>query len=335
MKYLIFVCLIFLFSFYSPVSKLPVSYREFYFSGFAQGTTYHVTYFAADEFVTQLQIDSCFKSIDSSLSVYKPYSLISRFNNAEREVELDLHLAIIVRKSLEIYKKTGGVSDITVYPLVKAWGFGSERQDKLPDSATIKSLLSCVGSDKIFIRNNRLIKTKPCIKIDVNGIAQGYTVDVIAGFLERHGIQDYLVEVGGEIRLKGRKQPDNTLFQVGIASPAGDSLGNAVMKRIVQFREGAITTSGNYRKFFERDGKIISHLMNPKTGYTFQNELISVTVRAKDAITADGYDNALMGMGLKNSFLFLKNHKELEAYFIYHQPNGSIADTATSKFREK
>jgi len=335
MKYLIFSCLIFLSSFCVSVKRSSASFKEFYFNGVAQGTTYHITYFSADEYVTHNQIDSCFESIDSSLSVYKPYSLISKFNSAAHEVQMDFHLGVVVRKSLEIYRETGGISDITVYPLVRAWGFGTERPDKLPDSATIKNLLSCVGSEKIFIQNNHLVKTKPCIKIDVNGIAQGYTVDILADFLEKHHVQNYLVEVGGEIRVKGRKQPGNSLFQIGIESPNDDNVGSPVMKRIVRISQGAITTSGNYRKFFEKDGKIISHLMNPKTGYTIQNELISVTVLARDAITADGYDNAFMGMGLKKSFLFLQHHKELEAYFIYRQPNGAVADTASRGFRRK
>ncbi|MEP7111236.1 MAG: FAD:protein FMN transferase [Ferruginibacter sp.] len=306
--------------------------KEFHFEGNAQGTTYHISYFAAESIVGYKQFDSIFYKIDSSLSIYKPYSLISRFNNTNGDVEMDRHLKIIVQRSLEIYKKTGGISDITVYPIVEAWGFGAERKSALPDPATIKNLLPCVGSDKIFMDNNRLRKTNPCVKIDVNGIAQGYTVDVIADFLEKNRIQNYVVELGGELRVKGHKQPGNVLFRLGIESPAKNSFDKFSIKKMIQLKEGAVTTSGNYREFIEKGGKKISHLMNPKTGYPLQNEMISVTIWARDAITADGYDNALMGMGLKNSFAFLSKQKEMEAYFIYHTANGAVADTATVGF---
>ncbi|MCW3116286.1 MAG: FAD:protein transferase [Chitinophagaceae bacterium] len=332
MKHLNFVWLLLFFPCCVSMKESPTGLKEFHFAGFAQGTTWHITYFARDSFVRHEQFDSLFNKIDSSLSIYKSYSLISRFNEAPGEIEMDAHLKIVVQKSLEIYTETGGISDITVYPIVRAWGFGTQGRTELPDSATIKNLLPCVGSDKIFIDHSRLRKTKPCIKIDVNGIAQGYTVDVIADFLEKENIQNWLVEVGGELRIKGHKHPGHSLFQVGIESPADNSFAEPIIKKIIQFEKGAVTTSGNYRKYFEKGGKVISHLMNPKNGYPVQNELVSVTVWAKDAITADGFDNALMGMGLENSFLFLRKHKNMEAYFIYHKPNGSVADTATAGF---
>jgi FAD:protein FMN transferase len=308
------------------------SLRGVKFNGVAQGTTYQVTYYARDSIFTKKNFDSIFTSIDSSLSIYKPYSLISTFNEAPSSVEMDKHLRAVVEKSLLIYKQTSGMSDITVYPLVTAWGFGTTKISNTPDSATIQSILKCVGSDKIYIEGDRLVKKIPCVKIDVNGIAQGYTVDVIAGFLEKHNIYNYLVEVGGEIRVKGKKQPGNIPFSVGIESPAADTLDEPIVNRIVHLQQGAITTSGNYRRYYKSNGKIISHLVNPFTGYTVQNELISVTLFAPDAITADGYDNALMGMGLKTAFTFLEQHHNLEAHFIYHTATGAVADTATKGF---
>ena len=316
----------------STKRNIQASLVGFHFTGIAQGTTWHITYFADDSTVTKKQFDSIFISIDSSMSIYKPYSLISRFNTAPDGITMDKHLKRVVQKSLSIYKETDGISDITVYPLVREWGFGTKKLTALPDSATIQSILPCVGSDKIFVDHSRLIKKNPCVKIDVNGIGQGYTVDVIADFLESNRIQNYLVEVGGELRIKGYKQPGNIPFSVGIESPAENDLDEPVIKKIIQVEKGAVTTSGNYRRYYESDGKVISHLMNPKTGYPLQNELISVTVFAKDAITADGYDNALMGMGLKSAFLFLEKHKEMEAHFIYHTVSGAISDTATKGF---
>lgn len=304
----------------------------FKISGFAQGTTYHITYYATDSFVVKKQVDSILDKIDSSLSIYKPYSLISRFNNAADGIEMDDYLQDIIYKSLDIFKQTDGVSDITVYPLVNSWGFGPQHVSKQPDSSDILAMMPCIGADKIHVEGKRLVKDIPCVKIDVNGIAQGYSVDIVAAYLEKKGIQNYLVEIGGELRVKGRKQPGETMMQIGIEVPPQNNFDEPVIEKIIQLDKGAVTTSGNYRKYYKQNGRTISHLINPKTGYPFQNELISVTVYAKDAITADGYDNALMGMGLIKALSFLNNHREMEAYFIYHNPSGTISDTATAGF---
>ena len=301
-------------------------------TGTAQGTTYSIIYYASDSIVRKKQADSIFFSIDSSLSIYKPYSLISRFNGGTDGIQMDKHLETVVRKSIAIYSETGGISDITVYPFVQLWGFGTKKFTAIPDSATLRSLLPCIGADKIFINGKRLEKKMPCIKIDINGIAQGYTVDVIADFLENRRIKNYLVEVGGELRVRGHKPPGNDPFTVGIEGPPDDSLDDPVIKKVIHPEDGAVTSSGNFRRYVESNGKHYPHLIDPKTGYPFQNELISVTVRAKDAITADGYDNALMGMGLEKALLFLKKHRGLQAYFIYKKQDGALSDTATQFF---
>ena len=333
MKLFFSIITILLFNFsVTMVSFAQSNLNHFYISGFAQGTTYHITFYAKDSTITKGNIDSIFDKIDSSLSIYKPYSLISQFNIAASGVEMDEHFRVVVQKSLDIFKETGGISDITVYPIVKAWGFGPEPVSGLPDSAAIRAMLRCVGSQKIHISGNRLVKDTPCIKLDLNGIAQGYSVDVIAGFLGKRGIENYLVEVGGELCVKGRRQPGGEFMRVGIEAPAKDSSDEPIVKKIMTIDHGAVTTSGNYRKYYQSGNKRISHIMDPRTGYPVQNELISVTIWAKDGITADGYDNALMGMGLKKALLFMERHKEMEAYFIYHKANGSISDTATKGF---
>jgi thiamine biosynthesis lipoprotein len=191
--------------------------------------------------------------------------------------------------------------------------------------------MPCVGSDKIKLKSNLLTKQLPCVSIDVNGIAQGYSVDVIANFLESRGIANYMVEVGGEISVKGRKQPSNEKMKIGIESPSDNPFSNGPVKTILLIDSGGITTSGSYRKYYESNGQRISHLIDPRTGYSIQNELVSVTVFAKDAITADAYDNALMVMGLQQALQFAPT-KKLEAYFIYRTKNGALADTATAGF---
>ena len=327
-RFLLFVIILPLLSF---ADKEP-NYKEFRISGFAQGTSYSLLYYASDTLITRAQTDSIFVKIDSSLSVYKPYSLVSRFNRSRSGLQLDGMLGAVVRKSIDVSKKTEGAFDLTVQPLVQAWGFSAARIRHLPDSQQIDSLLNCVGMDHIRLKKNRLIKDKPCVEIDVNGIAQGYSVDLLAAFLESKGIRNYLVELGGEIRVKGRKQPSGERMTVGIESPGDDSDGVLPITRTIRLDEGAITTSGNYRKFYQNGLKRISHLINPKTGYPIENEMISVTVVAEDAMTADAYDNALMNMGLKNAMRVVSKQKNLHAYFIYHKPDGSVADTASPGF---
>lgn len=308
------------------------TWRKIQLNGRAQGTTYHMTWYARDSTVGQQQIDSILARIDTSLSIYNPYSLISRFNDSAASVNMDDHLLKVVKKSLDTYRQTGGIFDITVEPLVQAWGFGPKKVTGLPDAAAIKAIKACVGSNYLYIKGNALYRSKPCIKLDVNGIAQGYSVDVVADYLEAHGIRNYLVEIGGEIRVKGRKQPGGEKMKIGIEAPGDNDFELSMISKIVAVDSGAITTSGSYRKFYESEGKKISHLIDPRSGYPSQNELISVTVFARNAITADAYDNALMVMGLKKALEFVEKRKDLCAHFIYRTKNGAVADTASGRF---
>jgi thiamine biosynthesis lipoprotein len=302
----------------------------FYISGTAQGTTYRVSYWAADSLVSKAEVDSVLTALDNSLSIYKANSLINAFNQANYSIKIDKHLEAVVRKSLEIYTSTAGKFDITVYPLVTAWGFGNEKITTLPDSAKIKKLLALVGSDKLVLSPGKLTKKIPALKIDVNGIAQGYSVDVVCEFLQQKGIMNYLVEIGGELRASGKK-PNGEGMRIGIESPAADQNQEPIMARIINISNAAVTTSGNYRKYVESGNKRIAHLIDPKTGFPIRSEMVSVTVIAKDAITADGYDNALMAMNVNEALRFAQS-KRLEAYLIYHLPNGKLADTATTGF---
>ncbi|QEC67361.1 FAD:protein FMN transferase [Panacibacter ginsenosidivorans] len=318
------------FLFFKPIDEKPV--KEIIINGLAQGTTYHIIYFAADSIIRKAQIDSVLDKIDSSLSIYKPYSLISRFNQSNEGITVDQHFINVINSSLTTYKATGGLFDITVEPLVEAWGFATKHITEIPTATKIDSLLKCIGSNNLSLKKNFLHKSKPCIKIDVNGIAQGYTVDVLANFFELQGIHNYLVELGGEIRLKGKKIPGNEKMKVGIESPPDDDMDDEIMQQVLKLDSGAITTSGNYRKYYESNGKKISHLIDPRTGYSIQNEMISATVYAKDATTADAFDNALMVMGLDSAMHFVEKRKDLAAYFIYKRKDGTVADTATTKF---
>lgn len=322
----LFYCFPIIFTFFT--AKEP---KQFKISGLAQGTDYAIMYYANDKIVTKDDIDSLLHEIDKSMSLYQEGSLINQFNAASQEIKVDDLLQNVLKKSFDINKDTKGIFDVTVAPLVQAWGFGPKNNRIEPTSDEIKLMLKCTGMNNIQLQNGRLLKTKKCIQIDLNGIAQGYSVDLIANYLSTKGIRSFVAELGGEIRVSGPK-PDGTPMKIGIEGPDVD--GTPLIRHIAEFNSGAITTSGNYRKFYQSGNKRISHLIDAKSGYPVDNEMISVTVYAKDAITADGYDNALMAMHLPQALKFVEKRKDLEAYFVYHKKDGAIADTLSTGFRK-
>jgi len=307
--------------------------NQYQLTGYAQGTTYAITYYAAHQVVSKAAIDSVLSVIDSSMSLYKPYSLINQVNRAGEEVRIsDKHFDQVLRRSFEIYRHSDGLFDITVAPLVQLWGFGVEAVDHLPDSAMVTDALACVGMDKLKLNGQRLIKKAPCVELDMNGIAQGYSVDVLAGYLEAHGVSHYLVELGGELRVKGPK-PDGVPFRVGIERPSPLEGGGTVIDDVVEIREGAITTAGSYRKFLKDGDRRVSHHINPKTGYPFTTGIISATVYSSDAMTADGYDNVIMAMPVVEAITFVNQDKELEVFIVYQDERGAVRDTMSLGFK--
>ena len=322
----LFLCLPLFFSLLSGKEM-----RQYKISGFAQGTDYAIMYYARDSVATKSGIDSLLNEIDLSMSLYKKGTLINQFNTADKQIKVDRFLNDVLKRSFEINADTKGIFDITVAPLVEAWGFGPKENLNEPDRKQVNEILKCVGMKNLQLKNGFLTKTKPCIQIDLNGIAQGYSVDLIAAYLSKKGLKSYVAELGGEIRIAGPK-PDGTPMKIGIEGPNED--GTPIIRHIALLNDGAITTSGNYRKFHQSGKKKISHLIDAKTGYPLENEMISVTVYAKDAITADGYDNALMGMHLADAMKFVENRKELEAYFVYHKSDGTVTDTLTRGFEK-
>jgi FAD:protein FMN transferase len=321
-----------LFGFCCMSSSVQTPVRKFLLTGRAQGTTYQILYYATDSTVTKKQVDSVLDKIDSSLSLYKSYSLINRFNQSDSGIAVDDHFIAVVKKSIDTYHETQGIFDITVQPLVQAWGFGVKSIDHLPDSEAIRVLKKCLGSELLEVDPPRIFKKKPCIKIDLNGIAQGYSVDVLAGLLEKNNLRNYMVELGGEIRVKGTRQPGNEKMRIGIESPGNDEFQMGFIKRVIEIDNGAVTTSGNYHRYYESEGKKITHIIDPRTGYPVSNELISVTVFAKDAITADAFDNAIMVMGLKKGLDFVNQKNDIAAHFIYRTKNGVVKDTMSKVF---
>lgn len=306
----------------------------FRLTGFAQGTTYAVTYYATDSAVSTKEVNALFERIDSSLSLYKSWSLINGFNQSDSGVVADKYLKEVVEHATAIHRSTNGLFDVTVKPLVEAWGFGAKPLAERPSEENISAIKACIGQNKIGWRGDFLIKQKRCVQLDLNGIGQGYSVDLLVGLLEARGINNYLVEIGGEVRCKGRKQPNGERWAIGIEAPSNNPFDVQTLIKTIHLNNGALTTSGVYRQYKKAGGKRVSHLINPVTAQPVDNELLSVTVWAPDATTADGYDNAFMLMGLSASLQFLKKEKAMAAYFIYTKRDGSVADTASAGFGE-
>lgn len=285
-------------------------------SGPAQGTSYTITYVAGANANYRTAIDSILQVIDASLSTYQSQSIISRINRNETAA-VDAYFTDVFQKSMDVSEKTDGLFDVTVAPLVNAYGFGFTKKSTV-DSMMIDSLRRLVGYQKVRLAGSTLVKESPRVMLDFNAIAQGYTVDVLAEFLESKGIHHYLVELGGELRAKGEKL-DGSRWTVGIQEPEENAADGAALNRTIALQDKALATSGNYKKFYVENGKKFSHIINPHTGYPAKNNLLSATVVADDCMTADAYATAFMVMGVEPAKQFLAAHKDLqlEVLFIY------------------
>jgi thiamine biosynthesis lipoprotein len=302
-------------------------------SGKAQGTTFLINYYADQEVVSTNSIYQILDAVDSSLSQYKPYSLISTFNKSAVGVKADNHLKKMISSSLHFSELTYGDFDITIKPISMLWGFNGLIPTTIPNKRTLKSALALVGSDHIRLVNDSLLKSSPGVMIDVDGIAQGYTVDLLADYLSSTGIKNFLVELGGEIITSGSK-PDGSGWVIGVEGPVDEEQSASIVEKKLLISNKAITTSGSYRKFVKIKDQYFSHIINPKTGKPARNGVISVTVIADDATTADAFDNAFMVMGIDKTFALLKTMPELGVYMVYKKPDGRIADTSNTKFRQ-
>ena len=298
--------------------KSPLVYKHI--SGAAQGTTYHITYEteAATDYTNQ--VDSILKAFDLTFSEYIPNSIISRINRNDSTVEINQMFKVVFDKSMEVYKATGGAFDLTVGPLVDAWGFGpKEKREKSPN---LDSIMPFIGMNKIKIAGNKIIKELPGITIDMNGIAQGYSVDIVAEFFEKKGIRNYMVEIGGEVTAKG-KNDKGKLWRIGVDKPSYTNQPGEDLQAILSLNDKAMTTAGNYRNYFEENGIKYSHIIDPHTGKPIKNRLLSVTIVAQDALTADAYDTPCMVLGLEKTRELLKKHPELDAYLVFNDEKGN------------
>lgn len=293
-------------------------------NGLTQGTTYHIVVQKTpgmDVMALRQDVEKLFTQIDNSLSIYNDSSVISAIN-ANRTNLTDTLFREVFRASAQISSESGGLFDITVGPLVKAWGFGPDAMKRFNESM-LDSLLALVGMDRVRLEGDRIIKADPDIFIDVNAIAQGYTVDLVADLITARGISQCLVEVGGEVRTVGNK--NGMGWMVGIDTPAdGNYTPGADIQARIRLDDRALATSGNYRKFFVENGIKYSHTIDPRTGYPARHTLLSATIIAPTGAVADAWATACMVGGKDTAIAFIEKHDFLEGYLIYSDENGAM-----------
>ena len=294
----------------------PFQYDE----GTVFGTIYHFTY-QSDENLKE-EIEAELKKFDHSLSPFNDNSIISRINQNE-ELITDSFFQACFKRSMEISKETNGAFDITIAPIANAWGFGFKK-GAFPDSVMIDSLRQFTGYDKVSIVDGKVVKQDPRIMLSCSAVAKGYSVDVVAQLLERKGIKNYMVDIGGEVVVKG-ENPKRSEWRIGINKPVDDSLSvNQEIQTVLKVTDLGMATSGNYRNFYYKDGKKYAHTIDPRTGYPVQHNVLSTTVIAKDCMSADAYATAFMVMGLKEAEKFANAHPEIDVYFIYTDEEGNL-----------
>lgn len=287
--------------------------------GMVFGTIYKITYQSKENL--KPEIEAALQKVDNSLSPFNKQSVITHVNNNEN-MEVDSLFTQVFQLSKEISKETHGAFDITVAPLVNAWGFGFKNATNVTD-AVIDSLQEFVGIDKIDLINGKIVKKDPRVILDCSAIAKGYGVDCVARLLDSKGVKNYMIDIGGELVMKG-KNPKMETWRIGINKPIDDSLSvNQELQTVLEITDVGLATSGNYRNFYYKDGKKYAHTIDPRTGYPIQHNILSSTVVAKDCATADAYATSFMVLGLDSAKTICNAHPELDAYFIYTKEDGT------------
>ncbi|PWH81696.1 FAD:protein FMN transferase [Algibacter marinivivus] len=299
-------------------------------SGAIFGTSYSIIYDSDINYETQF--DSLFYVINKSLSTYQTNSDISKLNRNE-SFEIDKHFIKVYDASKEIFGQTEGAFDPTIGNVVNAWKFGSENTIEVVDSLKIDSLMQYVGFDKTYRSNNTIRKSNPNVYLEFNAIAKGYAVDVLGEYLESNKIEDYLVEIGGEIRTRGINAEKQSKWKVGVEEPNFE--GQKSILKSITLKDEAMATSGTYRKFkIDENGNRYAHIIDTETGYPSKTNLLSISVITDDCMTADAYATAFKSMGVDKIKSFLKNHLELKVFLIFENKNKELETLNLNGFPE-
>ena len=322
-----FSCVLLLYS-CNNAAKMDYQFHE----GPIQGTMFHITYEWDKDLSTE--IDSLLEVFNKSLSNYDSESVISKINNNQTS-KTDALVQEMIESSLLVYNNTDGAFDITIAPIVNAWGFGWDKnaESEMPTVECIDSLLGYVGMDRITITDGELIKDMPQTMFVTNAIAQGFSVDFVADYFFDLGLKNFLIEIGGEIYCYGENRQRED-WRIGIDKPIeGTGYGDRENQIIVNLSGRAIATSGNYRKFIENNGNKIGHSIDPRTGYFAENSLLSVSVVSTSCMMCDAYATAFMVSGLDKSMSIVETLENTEAYFIYQNDNSEIKFKYSSGFK--
>ncbi|MCD7710818.1 MAG: FAD:protein FMN transferase [Porphyromonadaceae bacterium] len=284
-----------------------------YDEGLIFNTIYHFSYQAKENY--QSQIEEELQRFDASLSPFNPTSIISRFNDNDTTVEADSWFTTVFDRSMEIWLDTEGAFDPTVSPLVNLWGFGFKSGIAVTPEA-VDSLHGLVGMERLALSDGRLYKDDSRMTLDFSAIAKGYAVDVVASFLQEKGVENYLVEIGGEIRAHGHNSQGKS-WRIGIDTPDESNVAGGEIEAVMLLDDAALATSGNYRNYRIVNGQRVAHTIDPVSGYPIQHTLLSATVLAPDCMTADAYATAFMVLGVEKSLEIVARHPELETFLIY------------------
>lgn len=289
-------------------------------TGMVFGTVYSITYQYDEDL--KGEIEKVLASVDNSLSPFNDKSIITKVNNAEGNVAVDEMFTDVFTLAEKVSKDTEGAFDITVAPLVNLWGFGF-KTGEMPTDQKVDSLLETVGYEKVSLVDGKVVKADKRVMLDCSAIAKGYAVDAVANMLHGKGIENFIVEIGGEIVASGVNKESKD-WRIGVTKPDDDSLNvQNELQTVIRISNMAMATSGNYRNFYYRDGKKYAHTIDPKTGHPIQHSLLSATVISDNCAKADAYATSFMVMGMEKAKNVLKRHKEMMAYFIYSDDEGN------------
>jgi FAD:protein FMN transferase len=309
--------------------------QTYVIQGEAQGSTYDIKYCSKEELVNKKSIDSLLLAFDMSLSTYRPDSKISTINAGNSTIVVDDFFVETFSTSRKIFEETNGLFDPTIGVLVNAYGFGPSKKAIELNQHKIDSLLQFVGFDKVKLNDDKTVsKIHPETYFDFNAIAQGYSVDVVVSFLKAKGIQDGIVEIGGEIVGFGTNKIERKNWIIGIDDPTQSPEERTIIAKI-KLENLGMATSGNYRKvkIDSLTGQKFVHIINPKTGFSEKSNILSATVLAPTCIEADGYATAFMIMDLETSKALLKRKKELAVLIIYADENGKVQQFHSDNFK--
>lgn len=299
--------------------------------GEAQGTTYSIKYIDSVQKVKPAEVDSLLRAIDLSMSTWVDTSIISKINNGKAgKYAIDEMFKEVYLLAQKIHQETNGAFDVSLAPVIYAWGIGFSNPRKL-EQPEVDSLMLLTGMDKFELHADSLSKKIDGAKLDFNAIAQGYSVDLLAELLEEKGIDNYMVELGGEVKAKGQNKASDD-WRIGI-DKATDQNEERELQAIISLHDHALATSGNYRKYYEVDGQRFSHSIDPKNGFPVKHQLLSASVISGDCGAADAYATAMMVMGTEAAKQFLASHPELQLFLIYSE-GGKYKTFVSENLRE-